>query len=77
MPAEDIRHPEKHPKSSKGGRKNVKYKKRNKSSRDRDPSQEGSLTKERRVHTPGNTLTGMSVVSLGTSEGNISGRKNK
>jgi len=27
--------------SSKGGRKNVKYKKRNKSSRDRDPSQEG------------------------------------
>ena len=33
--------------------------------------------KKRGFQTPGNTLTGKSVVSLGTSEGNITGRKNK
>ena len=40
------------------------------------PSKEGSLKKERSFQTPGNTLTGESVASLGTSEGNIR-RKNK
>ena len=56
---------------------NIKYKKRDKRSRDGDPSQEGSLKKERSFQTPGNTLTGKSVASLGTSEGNITERKNK
>jgi len=45
--------------------------------RDGDPPQEGSFKKERSFQTPGNTLTGESVESLGTSEGNITGRKNK
>ena len=77
MLAEDIRHPENSPLSSKGGRKNIKDKKRDKRDRDEDPSQEGSLKKERLFQTPGNTLTGESVASLGTSEGSITERKNK
>ena len=44
---------------------------------DGDPSWEGSLKSERSFQTPGNTLTGESVASLGTSEGKITGRKNK
>ena len=56
---------------------NIKDKKRDKRGRDGDPSQEASLKKERGFQTPGNTLTGKSVVSFGTSEGNITGRKNK
>ena len=76
MPAEDIRHPEKQPIRKEVG-KNIKDKKRDKRGRDRDPSQEGSLKKERSFHTPGNTLPGESVVSLGTSEDNITGRTNK
>ena len=56
--------------------KNIKDKKRDKRGRDRDPSWKGSLKKERRFQTPANTLTGESVASLGTSEGNITGRKN-
>ena len=62
MLAEDIRHPEKQP--LKGGRTNIKDKKRDKKGRDRDPSQEGSLKKERNFRTPGNTLSGGSVASL-------------
>ena len=76
MPAEDIRHPEKQPKSSKGGRKNIKDKKRDKIGRDGAPSWEGSL-KKRGFQTPGNILTAESVQSLGSTEGNIIGRKNK
>ena len=38
------------------------------------PSREESL-KKRGFQTPGNTLTAESVVSLGTSEGNITGGK--
>ena len=57
--------------------KNVKDKKRGKRGRDRAPSQEGSLKKERRFQTPGNTLTAESVASLGISEGKVTGRKNK
>ena len=57
--------------------KNIKDKKRGKRGRDRAPSQEGSLKKERRFQTPGNTLTAESVASLGTTEGNITGRKHK
>jgi len=46
MPAEDIRHPEKQPKSSKGGRKKYKrQKKRDKRGRDGVLSREGSLKK--------------------------------
>ena len=33
--------------------------------------------KKRGFQTPGNTLTAESVESLGTTEGNITGRKNK
>ena len=55
---------------------NIKDKKRDKRGRDRAPSREGSL-KKRGFQTPGNTLTAKSVVSLGTTEGNITGRKNK
>ena len=40
-------------------------------SRDGTPSWEGSLKKERNFQTPGNILTAESVVSLGTTEGNI------
>ena len=57
--------------------KNIKGKKRDKRGRDRAPSQEWSLKKERCFQTPGNTLTAQSVASLGTTEGNITGRKNK
>ena len=65
------------PLSSKGGRKKCKSKKRGKRGRDENLSWEGSLKKEISFQTPGNTLTGKSVASLETSEGNISGRKNK
>ena len=57
--------------------KNIKDKERDKRGRDGAPSQEGSLKKDRSFQTPGNTLTGESVASLGTSEGNIIRRKNK
>ena len=40
------------------------------------PSQEGNF-KKRGFQTPGNTLTPESVVSLGSTEGNITGRINK
>ena len=66
------------PLSSKGGRKKYKrQKKRDKRGRDGAPSWKGSLKKERSFQTLGNTLTAESVVSLGTTEGNITGRKNK
>ena len=55
----------------------MKDKKRDKRGRDGDPSWEGSLKKERSFQIPGNTLNGEAVESLGTSEGNIPGRKNK
>jgi len=56
---------------------NAKDKRRDKRGRDRDPSREGRLKKERSFQTLGNTLSGGSVVSLGISEGKITGRKNK
>ena len=40
------------------------------------PSQEGNF-KKRGFQTPGNTLPAESVVSLGNTEGNITGRKNR
>ena len=57
--------------------KNIKDKKRDKRGRDGAPSWEGSLKKERSFQTPGNTLTAEFVASLGTTEGNLTGRKNK
>ena len=54
---------------------NINENTRNKRGRDRDPSQEASLKKERRFQTQGNTLTGRSAASLGMSEGNITRRK--
>ena len=39
-----------------------------------NPSREGSL-KKRGFQTPGNTLPAESVTSLGSTEGNITGRK--
>ena len=45
MPAEDIRHPEKQPKSSKEVGKNIKDKERVKRGRNEVPSREGSLKK--------------------------------
>jgi len=47
MPAEDIRHPEKQPKSSKGGRKKYKRQKKRQKRGDGVPSQEGSLKKRK------------------------------
>ena len=66
------------PLSSKRGRRKYKRQKkeRDKRGRDRAPSQEGSL-KKRGFQTPGNTLTAKSVVSLRSTEGNITGKKNK
>ena len=57
--------------------KYIKDKKREKRGRDGTSSWEESLKKERSFQTPGNTLTAESVASLGTIEGNITGKKNK
>ena len=76
MPAEDIRHPEKQPIVFKRRQeKNIKDKKREKRGRDGAPSWEGSL-KKREVFKHQETLTAESVASLGSTEGNITGRKN-
>jgi len=64
------------PLCSKGGRKKYKRQKIDKRGRDRALSWEGSL-KKRGLQTPGNTLTANSVPSLGSTEGSITGRKNK
>ena len=56
---------------------NIKDKKRDKRGRDGDPSQEGILLKREKFPTPGNTFFGVSLMSLGISEGKTTGRKNK
>ena len=78
MLAEDIQAPRKaaHCLRKEVG-KNIIDKKRVKRGRDGDLSWEGSLKKERSFQTPRNTLTAESVASLGTTEGNITRRKNK
>ena len=76
MLAKDIRHPEKQPIIFERRWKKYKRQKRDKRGRDRALSREGAL-KKRGFQTPGNTLTAESAVSLGTTEGNITGRKNK
>ena len=76
MPAEDIRHPEKQPKSSKGGRKKYKRQKKKRQKREGRSSVPGRESyKERSFQTPGNLLTAESVPSFGSTEGNITGRK--
>ena len=76
MLAEDIRHPEAAHCLQKEVRKNIKIKKETKEV-GTETVLEGGLKKQISFQTPGNTLTGESVVSLGTSEGNITRRKNK
>ena len=56
--------------------KNIKDGKRDKGGGEGAPSWEGNL-KKRCFQTPGNTLPAESVASLGSIEGNITGRKNK
>ena len=76
MPAEDIRHPEKQPNSSKGGRK--KYKRQKKETKEGGTEfRPWKGEKERSFQTPGNILTAESVPSFGSTEGNIKGRKKK
>ena len=83
MPAEDIRHPAKQIIGFKTGRK--KYNKTKKETKEvgRErrpgkgiPSREETL-KKRSFQTPGISLAAESVASFGSTEGNITGRKNK
>ena len=74
MPAEDIRHPEKQPNSLKGGRKNIKDKKRDKRGRDGVPSREGSL-KKREVSKHQETFSLPNLCRALEAQGNIKGRK--
>ena len=76
MLAEDIRHPAKQLIGSKTGRKKISDENRDKGGREGAPSWEENL-KKRGFQTPRNTLAAESVVSLGSTEGNIIGRKNK
>ena len=76
MLAEDIKHPAKQLIGSKTGRKKISDENRDKGGREGAPSPEGDL-KRRGFQTPGNTLAAESVASLGSTEGNITGRKNK
>ena len=62
--------------SSKQVGKNIKDEKRDKGGREGAPSWEGNL-KKRGFQIPGNILAAESVVSLGSTEGNTTGRKNK
>ena len=64
------------PLSLKGGRKKYKRPKKDTRGRDGAPSLEESL-KKREVSKHQETLTAESVESLGTTEDNITGRKNK
>ena len=74
MLAEDIRHPEKQPKSSKEvGKKYKRQKKRQK--REGRSSVSGRESEKQSFQTPGNLLTAESVLSLGSTEGNIKGGK--
>ena len=77
MPAEDIRHPEKQPKSSKGGRKKYKRQKKRETKEGGMEFRPGKGVLKRSFQTPGNLLTAESVLSFGSTEGKITGRKNK
>ena len=76
MLAEDIRHPEKQPIVFE--RRYEKYKiQKKRQKRWGWSSILGGSLKKRGFQTAGNTLTAESVPSLGSTEGNIIGRKNK
>ena len=77
MPAEDTGTQKSNPLYSKGGRKNIKDQKRDQRGREGALSREGSLKKREVSKHQENTLTAESVVSLGSTEGNITGRKSK
>ena len=77
MPAEDIRYPEKQPNSSKGGRKKYKRQKKRQKREGWSSVPGRESYKERIFQTPGHILTAKSVPSFGSTEGNITGRKNK
>ena len=77
MPAEDIRHPEKQTKSSKGGRK--KYKRQKKETKEEWTEfcpRKGVLKREKFPNTRKHSHCRV-CESLGSTEGNITGRKNK
>ena len=63
------------PLSSKGGRENIQKIKRETKEGGTEIHPGKGVLKRRGFQTPGNTLTGKSVASLGTSEGNITRRK--
>ena len=70
------------PFSSKQVGKNIKDEKGDKGGGEGAPSREGKTSREgnfkkRGFQTPGNTLPAESVASLGNTEGNITGRKNR
>ena len=76
MSAEDIRHPEKQPNVFERREEKIsKTKRETKEVGTELHPRKGVL--KRSFQTPGNTLTAKSVVSLGTTEGNITRRKNK
>ena len=77
MQAEDIRHPGKQPLSSKGGRKKYKRKKKETKEVGRELRPGKGVLKREKFPNTRNTLTAESVASLGSTEGNITGRKNK
>ena len=77
MLAEDIRHPEKQPKSSKGCRKKYKRQKKETKEGGMEFCPRKGVLKRETFPKPGNLLTAESVPSFGSTEGNITGRKNK
>ena len=56
---------------------NIKDKKRDKTDSGTETHSRKVVLKKRSYQTPVNALSGRSVVSLGISEGNITGKKNK
>ena len=77
MPAEDIRHPEKQAIIFERRSEKIKKIKRETKEVGTEIHQGKGVLKKRQVSKHQETLTGESVASLGTSEGNITGRKNK
>ena len=75
MLAEDIRHPEKQPIVFERRQEKKKKIKRETKDVGMEIRPRKGLKKERSFQTPGNTLTGDSVASLGNTEGNITGKK--
>ena len=75
MLAEDIRHSEKQPIVFEGGRKKIQKIKRETKEVGMELHPYKGVLKKRGFQTLGNTFTAESVVSLGRTEGNITGKK--